>query len=403
MTVTDPSTRRRWPGRVLVTLAAIVGVPSLVTVVIGIGTLFPAQSNPYTFFSSYFWTTVAPFLVLVGVVALVVALAAFFRGHRRVGGVVAIVALAGTVWSSVVSISIVHAADQAGGAVDPVAALAPGSMNAASDSRVVYETVGGQALHASVYRPKASSGDAPVIMYIHGGGWINGSDTQFGHDMRWYADRGYLVVSVDYRLATTTHATWDEAPEDVACALVWTQDHAAALGGDPSRLVVSGDSAGGNLAVNLAYSAALGRATSDCGGTVPVPKAVVTQYPVVNPQNAYDTGYPAPAFEPKTFTDDYLGGTPASHPDRMKAISSSTYVSPKAPPTLVIEPQHDGLIPTAGVESWIASARKAGAPVTTAPVPFANHTFNQAAAGTLGNQAALTMTTAYLHRIGLAP
>jgi hypothetical protein len=41
--------------------------------------------------------------------------------------------------------------------------------------------------------------------------------------------------------------------------------------------------------------------------------------------------------------------------------------------------------------------------VTSAPVPFANHTFDQAASGTLGNQAALTITTAYLHRIGLAP
>lgn len=394
---------RRWPGRVLVVLAVVLGIPSLVTVVLGTGTLFAAQSNPFTFFSSYFWTTIAPFLGVLGVLGLVLAVLTILAGHRRVGGVVAAVALAGTVWSGVVTGSIVHAAADAGGSVDVFAALTPGSMDARSDARPVYEQVDGQRLHASVYRPASSGGDAPVIMYVHGGGWINGSDAELGHDRRWYADRGYLVVSVDYRLATTTHATWDEAPADVACALVWTQEHAASYGGDPDRIVLSGDSAGGNLAVNLAYSAALGTATSGCGGTVPVPDAVVTQYPVVDPQDAYDHGYPAPAFEPKTFTDDYLGGTPAQHPDRMTAISSSTHVSPKAPPTLVIEPQHDGLIPSAGVESWVAAAREAGAPVTSAPVPFANHTFDQAASGTLGNQAALTITTAYLHRIGLAP
>lgn len=393
----------RRTGRVLTTLAVVFGVPGLVTVVLGVGTIFPAQRNAFTFLSSSLWTTIAPFLVVLGVLGLALAVSAILAGHRRVGGVVAVVALAGTVWSGVVTGSVVHAVSHAGGSVDLLRTLAPGSMDAPSDSRPVYATVGGEQLHASVYRPSSPDGDAPVIVYVHGGGWITGSDTEFGHDMRWYADQGYLVVSVDYRLATATHATWDEAPEDVACALVWTRAHAATFGGDPDRLVVSGDSAGGNLAVDVAYGAALGRATSSCGGTVPVPEAVVTQYPVVNPQNAYDQGYPAPGFEPKTFTDAYLGGTPAEHPDRMAAISPSTSVSSKAPPTFVIEPQHDGLIPTAGVESWIAAAQRAGAPVTTAPVPFANHTFNQLASGTLGNQAALTMTVAYLHRTGLAP
>ena len=55
-------------------------------------------------------------------------------------------------------------------------------------------------------------------MYIHGGGWIQGSTANLGHDMRWFADRGYLVVSVDYRLATASQSTWDKKPQDVACA-----------------------------------------------------------------------------------------------------------------------------------------------------------------------------------------
>jgi len=62
--------------------------------------------------------------------------------------------------------------------------------------------------------------------------------------------------------------------------------------------VVTGESAGGNLAVNLAYSAAQGTAVSACGGTVPVPRAVVAVVPVVDPRDAYDHGVPLPATPP---------------------------------------------------------------------------------------------------------
>ena len=51
--------------------------------------------------------------------------------------------------------------------------------------------------------------------------------------------------------------------------------------------------------MNLAYNAALGRARSGCGGQVPTPEAVLVQYPIVAPQDAYDNGYPIPGFEPK--------------------------------------------------------------------------------------------------------
>jgi acetyl esterase/lipase len=125
--------------------------------------------------------------------------------------------------------------------------------------------------------------------------------------MRWFADRGYLVVSVDYRLATASQSTWDKARQDVACALTWIHQNAPRYGGDPQRIVVAGDSAGGNLAVNLAYSAALGRALSGCGGQVPIPEAVLVQYPIVAPQDAFDNGYPIRGFEPKMCTGRYLG------------------------------------------------------------------------------------------------
>ena len=58
-----------------------------------------------------------------------------------------------------------------------------------------------------VVRPAGATGMVPVVIYIHGGGWIQGSAANLGHDMRWFADRGYLVVSVDYRLATASQSS----------------------------------------------------------------------------------------------------------------------------------------------------------------------------------------------------
>jgi dipeptidyl aminopeptidase/acylaminoacyl peptidase len=100
---------------------------------------------------------------------------------------------------------------------------------------------------------------------------------------------------------------------------------------------------------------------------------------------------------------EYAGGTPQQYPSRHKAISSSTYITGKAPQTLIIEPEHDSRVPPGGVYAFAGQARAAGVDITLATIPFANHTFNFYAAGTIGDQACLTITQNYLvHRRILA-
>jgi acetyl esterase/lipase len=134
-----------------------------------------------------------------------------------------------------------------------------------------------------------------------------------------------------------------------------------------------------------------------------VPSAVVVQYPVVDPQDAYDHGYTAPGTEPKTLIQRYLGGSPEQFPERMRAISSDTYISPAAPATLIIEPDNDVLIPSGGVMRFAERARSAGIDVTVCRVPFAGHGYDQTAAGSLGNQTGLTIRQNYLIEHGLGP
>jgi acetyl esterase/lipase len=108
-------------------------------------------------------------------------------------------------------------------------------------------------LRMRVYRPQGG-GSRPVVVYFHGGGWVVGSIESHDPVCRAIAARTpCVVVSVDYRLAPEN--PFPAAVEDAWAATVWAAEHAAALGADPERLVVAGDSAGGNLAAAAALRA----------------------------------------------------------------------------------------------------------------------------------------------------
>ncbi len=100
-----------------------------------------------------------------------------------------------------------------------------------------------------VYRPEGVTGPLPVLVYIHGGGFrilSKDSHWMFGCG---YAQRGFLVFNVNYTLSTT--APYPAAVEDVSAAFQWIVANAEAWGGNLSRLVIGGESAGANLALGL--------------------------------------------------------------------------------------------------------------------------------------------------------
>lgn len=100
-----------------------------------------------------------------------------------------------------------------------------------------------------VYRPIDRDGPRPVVLYVHGGGFrILSKDTHWLMGLA-FARQGYVVFNIDYRLAPAH--PFPAALLDVAAAYRWVLDHAARYGGDPSRVVVAGESAGANLSTAL--------------------------------------------------------------------------------------------------------------------------------------------------------
>jgi len=144
------------------------------------------------------------------------------------------------------------------------------------DKDIPYATSGDPAHLLDVYRPTHLEGPAPVVIYIHGGGFrILSKNTHWVMAIE-LARRGYVVFTINYRLAPAH--PFPAAAEDACAAFRWVVEHAERFGGDPTRIAISGESAGANLATTVATTTCYRRpepwaqATFDLGV---VPTAVV--------------------------------------------------------------------------------------------------------------------------------
>ena len=86
----------------------------------------------------------------------------------------------------------------------------------------------------------------PILVFVHGGGWMNGDKSIYRRICALYAQAGFLVCNINYRL--TPEYGFATLARDVASAVRWAYDHGASYGGDPSRMFLAGDSAGAQLA-----------------------------------------------------------------------------------------------------------------------------------------------------------
>ena len=254
--------------------------------------------------------------------------------------------------------------------------------SASPDENVEYLRFEGQDLSLSVWRPADDGGaGAPVIVMVHGGGFISSSrleGTPPAH-ARWFAEHGYLVISADYTLSTDQRHLWDVTEQQIGCALVWTGANARRYGGDTTRLMMIGDSAGGNLALQAAYKGNSGRLRSSCGGEPPRVDAVSALYPVSDMAQLY-------ANEPsRVFAERYVGGSPDEYPERYAATTPANHITPQAPPTLLTMGTSDYIVPPHGTRRLHDRLHRGGVPCDLIEVPYGQHVFD-AAPGAVGTQ-----------------
>ncbi len=218
-----------------------------------------------------------------------------------------------------------------------------------------------------VYRP-SDAPSLPVIVYLHGGGWVLGSIGDYDGILRPVANStGAIIVSVDYRLAPDHR--FPAALDDAWTATKWVAAHAAELGGDPARVAVMGDSSGGNLATVVALMA------RDVGEPDLVLQVLL--YPVVDEEftsgsmieNA--TGYLLETERMRWFFRQYLTGAADGDDWRVSPLRAADLAG--VAPALVVTTEYDPLRDQGN--AYAAGLRDAGVAVEHTEYPGVFHGF----------------------------
>lgn len=380
---------RTWGRRLVTVLAAAV---TLLVVVIVMGALFP-PTRLIAVIGSVFVSFFTLHVVLAGLAGIMLALLARRLGGQRATTIILWFAILATVGAAAPLVALVRLAHHYSAPISWAAhlrAAAPGP-RPTPDQTQLFATVDGKRLYVDIYLPssaasRSSSGTstpaAPVVM-IHGGGYSLGERSDGIRWDRWFAARGYTVFDVDYRLDPPV--TWNLAAPDVACAMAWVASHADDYHIAPDRMLIAGQSAGGGLAMQVAYGVGDGTVTSSCGGTVPQPKAVFALYPPDDFAMAWHLDAGLAPISARVFNTGYLGGSPEQFPERYRATSPVFHVRPGLPPTLIAAGAVDHLVPVAGHADMVAKLHAADVPNAWLSVPYGEHGYDLVW-GSLGGQ-----------------
>ena len=227
-------------------------------------------------------------------------------------------------------------------------------------------------ISARIYTP-AGAGPFAVVVYFHGGGWVIANKVVYDGGARGIAKQANaIVVSVDYRLAPEAKfpAAWDDA----LAAYKWAASNAASINGDPKRLALAGESAGGNLAVATAVAVRDARLQQ--------PRAILAVYPVAQTGNLETRSYVDSATAKPLnkamigWFVDKLFANPADKSDPRVDIVHANLSG--LPPTTIINAQIDPLREDGVLLA--AALKKAGVKVDQKLYAGATHEFFGAAA-----------------------
>jgi acetyl esterase/lipase len=234
---------------------------------------------------------------------------------------------------------------------------------------VEYANPDGQHLKLNIARPKAAAGPLPAVLCIHGGGFRAGDRNGWNERCKKLAERGFVAVTVDYRLAPKD--PFPAAVHDVKAAVRWLRLNAEKYHVDPNRIGATGDSAGGHLAQFLAVTGDVRAFDGDQNPGAPSDIAcVVNFYGTSDLTRSYGRSVDAHEVLPL-----FLGGDVSQARQRHVLASPLYWVTPRAAPTLLIHGTDDKYV-NYEQATWIHERLKAAqVEVELLTLPGAGHGF----------------------------
>jgi acetyl esterase/lipase len=221
---------------------------------------------------------------------------------------------------------------------------------------VPYRTVDGQILACDLYVPPGN-GPFPVVLFVHGGGWIAGNRKQLRRQAAFLATRGYFGMAIDYRLAPAYPSP--ASFQDAQAAVAWLRDHASQYHLDSNHIAAVGSSAGGNL------SAMLGATSGPHSSPATAVEAVVS----------FNGIYDLNTMPPSGMVTKFIGTPCSAALERCKKASPISYVESGLPPFLILHGTADQTAPYTQATSMVAALQAADDSATLFTADGAPHTF----------------------------
>jgi acetyl esterase/lipase len=205
---------------------------------------------------------------------------------------------------------------------------------------VVYGRVGNTRLQLDLYSPEGTDELRPGLVLIHGGAWMGGSKSDYRCYGVSFAEKGFVVASIDYRLLPASR--YPAQVEDSKCAIRWMRANAAELGVDPERMAVMGGSAGGHLAMMVGYSSDVAELEGD-GGHEEVASSVSAVIQLYGPVD-----FTLPTVLESEFSRDvllkFLGSSYEDNPELYQTSAPIHYLDAGDPPTLILHGTIDDVV-----------------------------------------------------------
>lgn len=200
-------------------------------------------------------------------------------------------------------------------------------------SDLEYAVVNGTSLKLDLYLPKNSTAAPPLIVWIHGGGWVNGDKSMVNRAVIALSAEGYAVASVNYRL--TGMDSHPQQIHDVKGAVRWLRANAGTYGYDASRIGAGGGSAGAHLALLLGLSANEKTLEGDIGGNLDQSSSVQAVIDLFGPSDLELFAESSKRFRQKR----------SQNREVWKLASPLNYLSADDPPVLIMHGDTDPVVP----------------------------------------------------------
>lgn len=208
---------------------------------------------------------------------------------------------------------------------------------------VIYGKADAVALKMDIYFPPNEEGrPVPAVMFVHGGAWSVGDKSRmtFSQLLPLLVKRGYLVASINYRLAPKFK--FPAQIEDAKCAVRFLRAHAGEFNLDPNRIGVEGESAGGHLVALLGLTDASAGFEGN-GGWNDQSSRIEAVADLFGPADL--TNFGIKSNENYRVTAENVFGAKCDGDPVLQRASPVTYVSKNAPPFLILHGDHDGVVP----------------------------------------------------------